>query len=129
MIGSLGRVIFSVSTNKVFTFKDFSKKAEARFHEHTVIARKPKLEYLGPGIGEISFNISLDQALGVSPAGEITKLEILRDSGKAESLVIGGKFIALFVVTSITEAWKKVDNRGNLRAAELSISLREYSDD
>jgi phage protein U len=127
MIGSLGRVIFSSSTNKVLTFSGLSKQAEARYHEHTIIAGKPKLEFLGAGLDEVSFNIKLDRSLGVSPSAEIKKLADMRDSGKAEALIIGGEFLALFVIASFSENWKTVDNRGRLLAADLTINLREYS--
>lgn len=128
MIGSLGSIAFTVSANQVRTFDNFNKQAEARYHEHTVIFLKPKLEYLGESLKEVSFTVRLDASMGVNPLTEIARLERLRDSGTAVPLVVGGNFIAQFVITSISESWRNIDNRGRLRIADLTLNLKEYAD-
>jgi phage protein U len=129
MIGSFGNIAFSTSMDKVFTFSGLSKSADARFAEHSLTGKKPLLEFIGPGLETITFNMKLDVFLGINPLEEIKKLLELRDAGIARPFVLGGEFIGLFVITSLSEAHKVISNRGKILNAELSITLKEYADD
>ncbi|MBE0470521.1 MAG: phage tail protein [Methyloprofundus sp.] len=129
MIGSLGTIAFSASSDKVNTFSGFSKTGEARYSEHALSGKKPLLEFIGPGLEKISFTMRLDVGLGVNPKTEIKKLIDLRDAGEASILCIGGEFIGMFVIKSLAENHKAIDNAGRLLLADINVSLEEYADD
>lgn len=64
-IGSLGDIVFEVSSSKVVTFKDYKRTTKARFQSHDIIGQKPILEYLGPDGEEISFTMQFSISLDV----------------------------------------------------------------
>ena len=47
-IGSLGNVVFEVSSEKVKTLRDMQRQGSARFATHEIIGKKPLREFLGP---------------------------------------------------------------------------------
>ncbi|WMI72137.1 phage tail protein [Aminobacterium sp. MB27-C1] len=126
MIGSLGPVVFQVSTESVKTINDLERGCEARFSEHTVAQGKPLLEFLGPGLDSVSFSMRFDLSWGMNPRIEIETLRAVRDNGVAQLLIIGGIPLGLFVITGITESWKTINPAGVLTVATVAISLKEY---
>lgn len=129
MIGSFGNIAFTTSAQQVRTFAGLSKQAEARYAEHALAGKKPLLEFVGPGLEQVSFSIRLDKFLGLDPVGEIERIVNLRDEGEAQPLVIGGKYLGMYVITNASEARKFHDNRGVLIQADISLTLKEYADD
>lgn len=128
MIGIFGSVVFETSSEKVRTFSDFKRSGEAEYGEHSRIGRKGILEFLGPGLDQITFSMLFTVSLGVNPREEIDKLRDLLNGGETETLILGGKPLGDFVVTSLSETWKRMDNAGRLLAAETSVTLKEYPD-
>ena len=47
MIGSLGSVVFEVSTERVKTFRDLQIQRSAKYSEHAIHGRKGLLEFTG----------------------------------------------------------------------------------
>lgn len=129
MIGSFGDVPFVTSASTLRTFENLSRSYKARYARHEVIGKKPVLEFIGPDTITIPLNIRLDITKGVNPASEIDNLTAKMDSGTDEALVIGNKYLGQFVIQSIDEADRFIDNRGVVRIANLAISLEEYADD
>ena len=86
------------------------------------------LEYMGPGIESISFSMVLSVFLGVNPLKEIKKLREMVRKGYAERLVIGGKVYGSYkwVMQKGTVDFQRFDNKGNLWAAKISVTLKEY---
>lgn len=127
MIGSIGEIAFTASDGRVFTFSSLSGQAEARYAEHDVIGKKPKLEFIGPGIKSFSMSIRLDVGLGVNPLTQITNLEAVRDSGTAVPLVIGDNYKGDYVIDSISEDYRSHDSAGRLLLANVILNLKEYA--
>lgn len=127
-IGSYGGVVFEVSTKKTKTFTDFERSGSARWNEHEIIGKKPKSEFVGPDLEEISFTILFKAELGINPVKELDKLRKMRDSGKVASFVLGGKPISqnYWSIQSLNESYKVVDHKGNLLEAEVEVNLKEY---
>ena len=125
MIGTLGDVVFEVSEDRVRTFIELSRSGAARLHEHMVVSQKPRLEFLGPDIDSIILPMRFDVAQGINPIVEINALRDYRDQGQRLALVIGGKFLGDFAIERITETWERMDNRGNLLVASISVNLLE----
>lgn len=129
MIGSLGNIAFSASSDRLFTFKELTMGGDARYAKHELIGKKPLLEFIGPGTTTANLPIRLDITHGVNPLTEIKRLADLRDNGQAMPLVIGDNFKGYFVITSMNESHRAYNNAGLLLLAEITLQLEEYSDD
>ena len=83
---------------------------------------------MGPGIESISFSMTLSVFLGVNPLKEIKKLREMVRKGYAERLVIGGKVYGSYkwVMQKGTVDFQRFDNKGNLWAANIKVTLKEY---
>ena len=128
MIGYLGEVVFEVSAKKVKTFDDFKRNASSRVATHELIGRKPLLEFGGPGLETVSFPITLSAFLGLDPTEEVKILRDMRDQGLAVDFVLNGEpqGAGLWVLESLSEKWKYVDNDGVPRQIDCDLTLREY---
>ncbi|MCP4747973.1 MAG: phage tail protein [Desulfobacteraceae bacterium] len=127
-MGTFGKIVFETSSEKVLTFDGFERQTKARFASHTVIGQKPVLEHLGTDLDQISMNILFDAFLGVNPLEQINALREMISYGEEQNLVINDEKIGKFVIESMNENWKAVDNKGRLLAAQVSITLKEYVD-
>lgn len=129
MIGSLGGLVFSVSSNKVLTFRDLNISRETRYGTHDTLQGKPKLEFTGENIDEITLVLSWRIENNVNPEKEIQILEQARKRGKVIHFILGGRRVGSgkYVITNITSAPKRIDNRGNFLSVDYSITLREYA--
>lgn len=125
MIGTLGKVVFEASEDLVRTFQDLQRSNSARYHEHTVIGKKPVLEFLGPGLDQITFSIRLDVALGIYPNKEITALKDNQNRGDRLQLVIGGHLFGDFVIEQLSDTRQRHDNKGNCLVATVNLTLKE----
>ncbi len=127
-IGSFGDLVFSVSDRTVKTFDGMSWDFSADYATHDRHIKADLLEYMGPGIEGISFSMVLSAFLGVNPLKEIKKLREMVKEGHAERLVIGGKVYGSYkwVMQKGTVDFQRFDNTGNLLAAKVKVTLKEY---
>ena len=127
-IGSLGDIVFEVSSAKVLTIDEMKRKGSARWATHEVVGLKPIKEFLGPGLESISFNMQFSTALGITPEDELKKLRELRDKGTPVDFVLNGSPAGdnQWVVDDLGEAWKSFDGKGALVFATVDVSLTEY---
>lgn len=126
-IGTFGDIVFETSADKVRTFDGLQRSGEARYAEHAVQGDKPRLEFLGDGLDEVTLPIRLDAALGLIPIEEIESLRRLRASGEVRALIIGGRNQGNFVLKGAEETWQTVDNEGRLWVAGVTLKLKEYA--
>jgi phage protein U len=128
-IGNLGKsIVFSTSDKKIFTFKNFKQTVSGRWAEHERILKKPRAEFLGAGLRKITFDINLNVQLGIKPRKILKTMEKMVESGTAEKLVIGGHKVGKnkWRITSISETWNVIMNKGELVQASVSLTLEEY---
>ena len=125
-IGTFGPVTFEVSAEKTRTFDEFSRKTAAKFEEHAIIGQKAKMEFISPGLDEISFQVIFSAFHGLNPINEVKQLREIVQTGEYHSLIIGGETLGNFVIDNISEAWKYVDNKGNVLHIAVDVSLKEY---
>lgn len=127
-IGSFGDVIFEVSADKLLTFNDLEKKSSAKWNEHEINGNKAKLEFDGPGLAELNYNILFRAEHGINPMKEMSRLERMQNRGEAHHFVLGQKPIMInkLVVTELTEKLRNIDQQGNVFTIEASVSLKEY---
>jgi len=130
MIGTLGNIVFEVIGDKVLTFTDLKRKRQIRIAEHEILQQKPLLEYLGPGLDEVTMSIQLNAALGIVPAEQLVKITKLFDAAKAVDLIIGGKPLSnsRWVITGVDDDFAFFDGKGNLLQINVALTLKEYAE-
>lgn len=128
MIGSFGDVIFYVSRESARTFKDLKRSEGGRFATHDIHLKKPKLEFLGPGLSQVSFKMEFDAFRGMNPAIETDKLIRMQRDGEYHLFIVGNKRFGMkyFVLKSVNINFKIIDNEGRILSAEADVSLEEY---
>ena len=128
MIGSLGEVVFEVSTERVRTFSDFQIQRSAKFSEHAIHGRKGLLEFTGLAPASMSLSIRLDAGLGVNPKEELNTLHDVLTKHQAVPFILDGEpqGDGLWVLEGLDEKHEIVDNHGASIAVEVSLKLKEY---
>ena len=59
-IGQWGSNIkFSVNSDKQLSFRDMKRTSSARWTSHNIIGKRPKTEFLGPGMDEVTLEVIL----------------------------------------------------------------------
>ena len=128
MVGKYGDIVFETSDRRVLAFNSFSQSVSGRWSSHTVIGKKERAEFNGPGKRKVTFKMTFCATLGIRPREMWEKLEDIIENGKIDYLVIGGKAIGenRFAMTSISETWDTVYSRGELEKASVAVTLEEY---
>ncbi len=127
-IGTLGKIVFSVSDKKVQTFTDLSIESSARYSTHTRHLKKPLLEFGGMDNDKLSFSIYYSAYLGVNPEKQVKMIDTYMKQGKQLSLVIGGKkYGSKWVITKHSKSYKHFDRKGRVLAVESKLTLEEYA--
>ena len=127
-LGSLGPIIFEVSSRKVRTFKDMKRTTKARYASHEVIGSVPILEYIGPDGEEISFTMQFSASWGVNPQEETDKVREMCEKGKAEYLILGNSVIGAnqWVITDVGDSADTWDNMGRIIKTQIDVTIKEY---
>lgn len=126
-IGSLGGIVFSVSANQIKTFDGLKLSSSAKYSSHNRHLKDTLLEFTGNDAEKISFSMVLSVFLGVNPKDEISKLKAAKRTGQIMHLVIGRQSYGNWVITSLSFDYDRIDNKGNVLIANVSVSLTEYA--
>ena len=126
-IGVLGDITFEASADKVRTWHDATRTGAARWATHDVYQGKPKREFLGPGLSQVSLAVRLDINRGVVPRDEIRKMRDARDAGTVLQFTIGGDLVGDFTVSEVNESWTRFNRDGVLTTANVVLTLEEYT--
>lgn len=127
MVGYLGNIVFSTSSERIFSFRGMKSSVSASWGEHKRMGEKSQWEFLGPNAGKISFEIVLDKNFGVDPRKEIEELASYAENGTVNTLVIGGKKVgSKWRITNLSSSWDSITSNGSLIKATASITLEEY---
>lgn len=127
-IGSFGDLIFKVSDKQVRTFDAMNWEFSAKYATHDRHIKADLIEYMGPEIETISFSMVLSVFLGVNPLNQIKKMREMVRKGYAQRLVVGGKVYGSYkwVMEKDSAELQKFDKHGNLWAAKVKVTLKEY---
>ncbi|MEX3625828.1 phage tail protein [Viridibacillus arvi] len=127
-IGSFGGVKFEVSEKTVLTFNEWSRTGSGRWTKIEVSNQKPRKEFIGADLEQITFSVLLKADLGVNPEKVLSKWRKMRDTGKVGKLIIKNKPITqnYFSLESIQESQPTIDNKGNFWQITVSLTLEEY---
>ena len=128
MIGALGDIVFEVALPKIFTFNDLNFSHSAKYSEHAIHNKKGILEFTGLNASTANLKISLDAHLGITPEHELDKLHEMLEQHIAVPFILDGKIQgwSRWIIESLEESHKIIDNTGALIVAEVNIKLREY---
>lgn len=128
MIGSFGDVVFYVSRKSAKTFKDLKRSEGARYATHDIHLKKPKLEYLGPGLSNVSFTMEFYASRGMNPVSETDKLIRMQRNGTHHLFIVGNKRFGMkyFVLKSVSIDFEQIDNKGVILKATADVTLEEY---
>ena len=128
MIGSLGSVVFDVSSEHVRTLRDMKIQHSAKYSEHAIHGGKALLEFTGYSPASLSFSVRLDAGLGVNPKEELEALREILTSHKAVPFILDGEpqGDGLWALESIDESYEVIDSHGTFIAADVSLKLKEY---
>lgn len=128
-IGNFGSLItFETRDTRILTFSGFKHEVSAGTSQHTRFGQKPAVEFTGPQLGTVSFEIILNASHGVKPRATLTALEEAVESGYTGILVIGGKQVGTgeWMITNLSESWDYLYDGGELVSAKANITLQEY---
>lgn len=126
MIGSYGKITFKVTEKEIKIFNDFSISRKARYVAHERINSKPLLQFMGLDADSISFNMQLVQGITGNVSDDLKSLQDMFKKAEVHPLFLGQKKLGSFVIESMNEVYRMIDNLGNLEVVNVSLSLKEY---
>lgn len=128
IVGCLGDIIFSVSSETVKTLDKLKWSGGANYSIHKRQAYHALTEYTGMDADKISFKVFLSSYLGVDVQSELTKIWNYERNGSAVPLVIGDKGYGKYrwVIQKHSTEASAYDGRGNITEATVSLDLLEY---
>lgn len=131
-IGNLGDIQFRVNEGKkgitVLSFFDFGKSTEAEYEEHERNGKKSFLEFIDPGLDEVTLTIYADARYRIKPLSVKNKLFAYKNKGSVVPLVLGGRKVGAgnYVITGIQENNVEFSNSGKPVRIQFSVTLKEY---
>ncbi len=128
-IGNIGKkIIFETSDSRILTYSKFNKTVKGRWAKHEVIMQKPRSEFVGADLQEVTFSINVNAMYGVKPNQIITELERIVETGEVNVFVLGGKLVGggNWIIPQISEAYNKQMRDGELLSATIDITMQEY---
>ena len=129
-IGNFGKLItFEVSSEKMLALKDLKRTVAGRWKKHEIVGAAPRSEFQGPDLDETTVTAILSAEHGVKPRATIERLEAAARSGEVDCLIIGGKRVGTgkVYISSISEEWDTIWNKGELVKATINITFAEYA--
>ena len=127
-VGKWNGIKFKTNAKKLFTFGDMERTYSAEWKEHPIIGKRPKMEYTGIGMDEITINVILDGEFGVKPRNMLKKFRTAAKKGIAAYFYVGGKKVVSnkMYIGSGAERWKEIWNKGELVKATATLTFKEY---
>ena len=128
MVGSLGEVVFDVSSESILTFDGMQYSHSAKYSEHSIIGRKGLLEFTGFSAATLSFTITLNAELGIDPKEQLDRLKEIFYNHEAVLFILNGEPQGenLWVIESLNEKHDDISRIGISNYIEVSLSLKEY---
>jgi phage protein U len=121
--GILGDIEFEVASHPSAQ----SERTTANYAEHARIQGKPRLEWIGEGLDELSLEVSLHASVG-DPEARVRELKKAKTDHAPLPYVLGsGDFRGIYVIAGLDVTTRKTDGFGRLVAATVSLTLREFT--
>lgn len=129
VIGNLGDlIVFEVSSEKIQTFNSLTRSVKGKWTTHDIISNKPKSEFLGADLSDISFAVTLSVNHGVKPRDTMERIEEAVEKGEHFPFVLGGRLIGEndWKITSVSETYSTIIADGKIAQAKVNLTLQEY---
>lgn len=126
-VGSLGDVVFEVSSACVRTVSGVQFSREARYEDHQVQGAAPRAEFLSPGLGTGTLTLLLRRDMGVDPLTEAERLRRMMDDGSVVRLVLANANLGKWTIRRMSESWQHM-LRGltGPQSMSLTVEITEY---
>ena len=128
VVGALGDIVFSTSSEMVKTINNMKWSGSARYTTHQRHNTHALTEFAGLDADKLSFDIYLSVTLGVDPMTELKKIWAYERNHTALPLVLGthayGKY--KWVINSHSVKVQHHGRNGDLQQVTVSLSLLEY---
>ena len=122
---TLGDIVFSTRLG----WTGYKHAAGAEYAEHALARGKPRLQFMGEKLDDISVEFAL-QIWFSDPQARIQQLRDAKAAGKALSLVFGnGDYRGRFVLSELEVTLSQTDGQGNIIALSGEMKLREFIGD
>ncbi len=130
-LGSLGDIVFTVSTIKSLTFKDLTHTVSNRFHHHEIIGNKPITEFLGNELDDLTFIMELQKDLSYTVEDILEKLNQYQLEATPLDFTVGNKPFGVdkWQISSLSEAYDIIYKNGYIYKATVNVTLKEYISD
>ena len=129
-LGTLGSVVFKVSSKTVTTISSMSWKKQFNYSTHKMHRKKGILEYTGQDPDEIELDVEVSAVLGVNPLELLHTLNKMAEKRAVVSFILGTDVIGTsWVITSIHVVSDRYFKDGTMLSAELKIKIKEYGEE
>ncbi|WP_095128656.1 phage tail protein [Pseudomonas sp. Irchel s3h14] len=123
MFAILGDIEFTVAGG----ISGMEQSGSADWAEHARIQGKPLLEWIGEGLDECNLTIELHPVLG-DPEERLRTLRLAKSKHEPLAFVMGsGEYLGAYVITNISNAMRRTTAVGQIKAATVQLSLKEYA--
>lgn len=123
MFALLGDIEFTVAGG----VSAIEHSGAADWAEHLRMQGKPLLEWVGEGLDECQLTLELHPVLG-DPEQRLRALRLAKTQHQPLAWVMGsGEYLGPYVITHLSNVIRRTSATGQLLAATLQISLREYT--
>lgn len=103
------------------------ERITADYAQHALIQGKPRSEWVGDGLDELTLELTL-HALLVDPEAQIRRLKTAVRAHEPLPYVLGsGDYRGVYLLAEVGTATRRTDAQGRLISATVSVSLLEYS--
>lgn len=132
-VGTFGDISFYVKSKKgkgkMIGLSDIVLNSTAEYEEHQRNGKKSILEFISPGLSELTFNVYANAQYGAKPLTIQTKLTKYMKNGTPKNFILGGKKIGTnkWVITSVASTYTVVFRDGRPVAIQFAVSLKEYA--
>ena len=128
MIGYLGDILFTVSSEKILTPSNIRWGGSARYAEHQRHCNYALTEFTGVNADYFPMDITLSRDLGVNPIEELVKIWTYKRTGAALRLVLGDRAYGKhrWTIRDHTIKVEHTDARGNFSYVVVSLYLMEH---
>ena len=128
VIGCLGDIPFTVSSETVRTVENMVWSGSARYAVHQRHNTHALTEFTGLDPDKVTFDITLSRELGTEPNQEVLKIWHYERNGIAVPLTLGTKGYGKYRwnIVSHTMKLQYFDRAGNVIHAVVSVTLQEY---
>ena len=128
--GTLGSVVFKMSSKQAKTIKSLSWKKSYGYSEHKRYGKNSLLEYTGRAPDDLEFEMEISAFLGVRPLKMLNDLAAIAKKHQVVTFVLGTDVIGTkWVITNIENTTERFFMDGTLVSAKLKVKIKEYGEE